>query len=68
MRVPKRIYELIDKRAKAADKFNEYDLELSFWLDEHGIETENYDIHGGVESIVNPWESARRIKQALERE
>lgn len=66
MKVPKRIFDLIEKRAKAAERFLTYDYELSTWLDEHGVDTEICDTHGGVESIVNPWSSAARIKKTLE--
>lgn len=66
MKIPKRIEKLIEQRAKVAEKFNHYDYELSIWLDKNNVETEDYDTHGGVESIVNPWASADRIKEAIE--
>lgn len=65
MKMPKHVEDLIVKRAKAAATFNESDMELSKWLDEHGVETESCDTHGGVDSIANPWESANRVMNAI---
>ena len=66
MKMPKHVEYMIEQRAKAAERFNHYDYELSEWLDKHGIITESYDTHGGVESVVNPWVSAARIRAAIE--
>lgn len=65
MNVPKYIYDVIEKRATAADRFNHYDYVLSEWLEKHGICAEPWDTRGGVESIVNPWSSADRIIKLL---
>ena len=65
MNVPKYIYDVIEKRANAADRFNHYDYVLSEWLEKHGICAESCDTRGGVESIVNPWSSASRIVNLL---
>ena len=40
MRVPKYIEEALNKRAKLADKFNHYDLIISQFIDNNGVEVE----------------------------
>ena len=66
MKCPKYIRDLCLKRAKAAEKFCSYDWEITNYLDKHHIEVEEYDIHTGCESIVNPRASSYRIIQAIE--
>ena len=66
MRCPNYIKELCLKRAKAASKFMDYDYEIAQWLENHHIEVEDYDIHTGCESIVNPFPSSYRIIKAIE--
>lgn len=65
MNIPKYIDEIIEKRAESAERFNHYDYQLSEWLDKRGIIAESCDTHGGIESIVNPWSSADRIRDAI---
>lgn len=65
MRVPKYIEEALNKRAKLADKFNHYDLIISQFIDNNGVEVEEYDYHGGCESIVNPYNSSARVYKAI---
>ena len=65
MKIPKYISEIIEKRAETAERYNHYDYQLSKWLDKKGIITESCDTHGGVESIVNPWSSADRVRDAI---
>lgn len=66
MKIPKYIEKLINTRANLASQFNNADYRLSKWLDKNGIEAESCDFHGGVEALVNPWDSAKRVKQAIE--
>ena len=65
MEIPKYIDNIIEQRAKSAEKFNHYDFELSEWLDKNNVVTESFDTRGGVEAIVNPYASADRIRQAI---
>lgn len=65
MKMPKYIENAIDQRANHAERFNHYDYIISQWVDKNGVDAENFDIYGGVESIVNPWASAIRLKEAI---
>ena len=65
MKVPKYVQQMIDRRQRAAEQFNHYDYELSTWLERHGVITEECDVFGGVESIVNAGASADRIRKAI---
>lgn len=65
MKIPKNIENAIEQRAKAAERFNHYDYVISEWINNNGICAESYDTYGGVESIVNPWESASRLKKSI---
>lgn len=65
MEIPKYIDRLINTRASLASQFNDTDCKLSKWLDKNGIEAESCDYHGGVEALVNPWDSAKRVRQAI---
>ena len=65
MKIPKNIENAIEQRTKAAERFNHYDYIISEWIDNNGICVESYDTHGGVESIVNPGASARRLKESI---
>ena len=67
MRVPKYILKKIQLRAKHALAWTEYDCDVAAWLRKHDIEVETEDISGGVEGIVHPIESGRRIIQAIEK-
>ena len=65
MDCPKYIKEALRKRAECADKFTDYDLLIAKYLEKHQIDVENFDIHGGCESYVNPWDSSQRIYEAI---
>ena len=65
MKIPKNIENAIEQMAKAAERFNHYDYVVSEWIDNNGICVESCDSHGGVKSIVNPWASARRLKESI---
>lgn len=66
MMIPKTIEALINKRAILAEKLNSADYLLGQWLEKNGIEVEPCDIYGGCELYGNPWDSAERIKEAIE--
>ena len=65
MKRPKYIENLIDRRAGLAVLLNHADHKLGEWLEKNGVNVEEYDIYGGCEMYVNPWNSADRIKQAI---
>lgn len=65
MNIPKYILKALGRRARAAESFNTNDLIISKFIDKHNIEIESYDYHGGVESIVNPYNSAKRVALAI---
>lgn len=65
MKIPKYIENLIDRRAGLAVLLKHADHKLGEWLEKNGVNVEGYDIYGGCEMYVNPWNSADRIKQAI---
>lgn len=65
MRIPKYINKYLDRRAMHAAKFFDYGYEVDQWLKKNGIEIDSYDGCTGVESIVNPYESIERIREAI---
>ena len=67
MKIPKYIDEALKKHTKAAEAFSRYDWIVSNWIDKQGLEDDIdlADYHGGVESIVNPRESERTIREAI---
>lgn len=67
VKVPKKIIDELERRTKAAYAWNDADYNISKWLDDHEIEVDTCDYHGGVEGIVNPRESAKRIIEAIEK-
>ena len=68
MEIPKYIAKLINRRACLACQLTEVDCALTEWLDKNDIteSLELFDYLGGAEMYVNPWESARRIMEAIE--
>jgi len=66
MKIPKYIEKLIGKRKKLAAELITTDYQLSEWLEKNEVDVEDYDTSGGCEMYVNPWDSANRIKQAIE--
>lgn len=66
MKCPQYIKDMLMRRARYAEEFTAIDFALGEWLDKHGIEVEEYDIRGGCESYVNPYDSSRRIIEAIE--
>lgn len=67
MKIPKRIEKMIDRRARIASDLNAIDYELAKWLEDNKIEAQEYDYCSGIEMYANPYASAERIKQAIER-
>ena len=65
MKIPKYIAKLIDRRARLAGALMDVCWELDEWLDKNGVEAEMEDTHGGAEIYVNPYDSAKRIRQAI---
>lgn len=70
MKCPKYVRAMINRRARLAATLNVVDYDLCEWLEKHGIldQLETYDYATGAEMYVNPWESARRIMDAIEKE
>ena len=68
MRCPNYIRKALIKRAKCAATFTDLDLEISEWLEKNDLLNliEDYDIHGGCESYVNPYDSSFRILKVIE--
>ena len=65
MKIPKYIEKALERRAKAAEIWNNNDLIISNFIDKHNIIVEDYDYHGGCEAIVNPWTSSSRVAEAI---
>ena len=68
MKCPNYIKEALKQRANHADRFTELDIMIAEWLEKHDLIhlVEDYDIHGGCESYVNPTNSSARILEAIE--
>ncbi len=68
MKCPKYIKEALIQRANHGAKFTELDVMISEWLEKHDLLylVEEYDIHGGCESYVNPYSSSARILEVIE--
>ena len=67
LEVPHYIRDSLDKRKRAAEMFNKHDLIVSQWCMNNGVELEDYDCFGGVEAVVNPDDSKKRILEAIEK-
>ena len=67
LKVPRYIRDSLDKRKRAAEMFNKHDLIVSQWCMNNGVELEECDCFGGVEAIVNPDDSKKRILEAIEK-
>ena len=65
MKCPKYIEEALRKRANCAMDFTTHDVTIAHFLERHRIEVEDYDIYGGCESYVNPFDSSKRIYEAI---
>ena len=67
MKCPKYIKQALWQRAKAAATCISKDCIVVEFLEKHGILVEEYDILGGCEMYVNPYSSAERVLEAIER-
>lgn len=65
MKIPKYIDEMLERKARAAETYNELEYKIDTWLRKNDIEIESYDDSGGVEGIVNPRDSIDRIRQCI---
>lgn len=65
MKCPKYIKEALDKRLKAAQQFNHYDLIVSEYIDKHDLDVDSCHYHGGCESTVFPESSYHTILEAI---
>ena len=66
MNCPKYIHDALKARALAAERFNQKDLLISEWIDKNKIEVPFEDYHGGVESIVHPYDSMISVLKCIE--
>ena len=66
MKCPKYIIEALEARCRAADIFNKNDMLISEWVDKHNIEVPSEDYHGGVESIVHPYDSMMSVLKCIQ--
>lgn len=65
MKIPKYIDKLIDKRAASALAFTDYDSQLVKWLGKNGIVVSNDHILAGACSLIEPYGSAKYIKDCI---
>lgn len=67
--MPKYIQKLISKRAQLAVELSVADATLTEWLEKNDIldSIETFDHSTGAEMYVNPWASAQRIMEAIEK-
>lgn len=67
MKCPNYIRDALKQRARYARRFMELDWMIAEWLEKHDLLylVEEYDIHGGCESYVNPDASSARILEVI---
>jgi hypothetical protein len=65
MKIPKYIDTILKKRRRYASLLMDVSCALDDWLDKNNIECEEYDICTGVEMYVNPFDSERRVREAI---
>lgn len=65
MKIPKYIDEALRKRANAAYRFLLCDDIVSEFISKYGIDVNFEDYGGGVESISNPYESEKAVREAI---
>lgn len=66
MKCPKYILDALKARCRAAEIFNKNDILISEWIDKNNIDAPFEDYHGGVESVVHPYDSMMSILNAIE--
>lgn len=67
MKCPKYIDKIIDRRARLAVELNDADCRLAEWLEKNMVEVDDYDVYGGCEMYMNPYNSAERIREAIKK-
>lgn len=65
MRIPKYIDELLESRAKAAERFIHADIQIAEWLDKNNIDVGPDDINTGVCSLCEPRSSIANIRDCI---
>lgn len=65
MKIPAYIQNALNDRIKSAEKFISADFIVSQFIDKYDIDVSSEDYYGGCESIVNPYDSAVRILDAI---
>lgn len=65
MKIPKYIDLALKRRTRGAEMFNTNDWIISNFIDKHEIDAELEDYHGGVESVVHPYDSEEQIRERI---
>ncbi len=67
MKCPKYIEDALIQRARYASRFLDLDVMIGNWLEKQGLidQVEMEDIHGGCESILNPYQSSDRVLEVI---
>lgn len=65
MKIPKYIDSLLKKRTYYACKLDTVSYALDKWLDKNEIHCKEYDTHTGCEIYCNPYDSERRVRNAI---
>ena len=67
MRLTKKMERLIDRRSKLASDLMDVCSEIDDFIEKNGLydEIDNEDCFGGVEIYSAPYESGRRVKEAI---
>lgn len=65
MKIPNYVLDLIVKRQRYVEKALDAAYSLQEWLDKNEIQIEDEDSVGGYEMFSNPYESARRVMNAI---
>lgn len=66
MKCPEYIKKALYARYRAAETFNKNDILISEWIDKNNIDVPFEDYHGGVESVVHPYESMLSVLKCIE--
>lgn len=66
MKIPKYIEKLLMQKARGYVQAISAGVKVDKWLDEHGIEIEEYNRADGCEAATNPYSSANSIIKAIE--
>lgn len=68
MNIPKKIEHLIDRRQRLAEQLNSADVELSKWMEQHGIDmSECSDFtRTGCMIYCEPDAAARNVRETIQ--